>query len=280
VTGSATLRGQDARVIAEKPEAATVLAPGARAAQTHLLDEVAAVLAHRDTAIEAALAAADAPAVQQLLARPLRIVVPSRVLRDQLSAALLQRFGRSLAAVVVHTQWALALAVVERADAAPPGGEELFRVLVQRYADAEPLLRESLGALHDGYAIALATARDLVDAAFAGAPAVAADEELAELGTPAAERARDVARVTTRALATLEAERRAPRGTLLQRSCDVLRQLGDAALPTSALWVHGFAVESGIVGDWIEALQRCFQSRVLIDVPPDQFESGLAEMEF
>jgi hypothetical protein len=268
------------RVIPEKPEAAVIVAPGARAAQDRLFAEVDAVLERRDAAIQAALAAGDAPAVRKLLARPLRIVVPSRPLRDRVSAALLQHCDASLAAVVVHTHWALALAVVERADAKPPGGEELFRLLVQRFAAEEPLLLESLGALEQGYGIALATARDLVDAGFAPGPAEALDEALVELDTPAAERTRALARVTARALAALEAEGRAPRGALLERACEALRADADALLPTTALWIHGFADATGIVGDWIETLQRTRAARVVLSIPPDPFDPSGTESEF
>lgn len=258
-----------------------VLAPGARAAQARLLAEVGAELERRDAAIQAALAAGDASAARRLLARPLRIVVPSRPLRDRVSAALLAHFGASLAAVVVHTHWALALAVVERAEARPPGGEELFRLLVQRFAADEPLLLEALGELEQGYGIALATARDLVDAGFAPGPAEALDEVLVELGTPAAERTRAVARVTARALAALDAEQRAPRGALLERARDALRaDTSGTLLPASAIWIHGFADATGIVADWIETLQRTCGAHVLLSIPPDPFDAKETESEF
>ena len=264
-----------------QPNAATlVVASGARAAEARLLAEVGAVLEQRDAALLAALAAGDAPATQQLLARSLRIVVPSSALRDHVAAALLRHFGRSLAAVAVHTQWALALAVIERADQAPPGGEELFRVLVRRFAAEEPLLAEALGALHEGYGIALGTARDLVDAGFEPALAETLDDLLAEQASAEAERMRAVARVTARALAALEHEGLAPRTALLQRAAEVVNQHRDAAIPTGALWIHGFADATGVVADWLEALMRAFRARVLASVPPDPFDAGAQESEF
>lgn len=257
-----------------------VVAPGARAAQARLFAELGAVLERRDAALHTALAAGDAPTVRSLLARPLRIVVPSRPLRDHVSEALLRHFGRSLAAVVVSTQWALALTVLERRGEAPAGGEELFRLLVRRFAAEEPLLAAALGALHDGYGIVEATARDLVDAGIEAHLAEPLDDLLAEHASADAERMRAVVRATLRAIAALEREGRAPRAALLQRATEVVRTHGDAALPTAALWVHGFADATGVVADWIEALLRGFDARVLIDVPPDPFEAGAVESEF
>ncbi len=264
---------------------ALVIAPGARAAEARLFAEVGAVLERRDAALHAALAAGDAAAVRDLLARPLRIVVPSRPLRDHVSEALLRHFGRSLAAVVVHTQWALALAVIEHSGETHAGGDELFRVLVRRFAAEEPLLAAALGALHEGYGIVEATARDLVDAGIAAHLAEPIDELLAEHASPGAERMRAVVRATLRAIAALEREGRAPRSALLQRATDKVSAPGYAtlphvALPTTALWVHGFADATGVVADWIDALLRGFAARVLVGVPPDPFEAGAIESEF
>ncbi len=259
---------------------ALIVAPGARAAQARLFAELGAVLERRDAALHTALAAGDAPTVRSLLARPLRIVVPSRPLRDHVSEALVRHFGRSLAAVVVSTQWALALAVLERRGEAPADGEELFRLLVRRFAADEPLLEAALGALHEGYGIVEATARDLVDAGIEAHSADALDDLLAEQASADAERMRAVVRATLRAIAALEREGRAPRAALLQRATEVVRVQGDAALPTAALWVHGFADATGVVADWIEEVLRRFAARVLVDVPPDPFEAGAAESEF
>jgi hypothetical protein len=257
-----------------------VLAPGARAAQTRLFAELGAVLERRDAALHAALVVGDAPAVRSLLARPLRIVVPSSSLRDHVSEALLRHFGRSLASVVVSTQRALALTVLERRGETPADGEELFRLLVRRFAAEEPLLAAALGALHEGYGIVEATARDLVDAGIEAHSADALDDLLAEQASGGAERMRAVVRVPLRGASALEREGRAPRAALLQHATEVVRTHGDAALPTAALWVHGFADATGVVADWIEALLRGFAARVLIDVPPDPFEAGAVESEF
>ena len=267
-------------MIPQSSAATLVVAAGARAAEARLLAEVGAFLERRDAALDAALAAGDASAARHLLERPLRIVVPSSSLRDHVSAALLRHFGRSLAAVAVHTQWALALAVIERADQERPGGEELFRVLVRRFAAEEPLLAEALGELHEGYGIVLATARDLVDAGFDPVLAEALDELLAAQGSAEAERTRAVARVTARALAALETEGLGPRTALLQRAKEVVNERGEAAIPTGALWIHGFADATGVVADWLEALLRAFGAHVLVGVPPDPFDAGAQESEF
>jgi hypothetical protein len=267
-------------MIPEALASAVIVAPGARAAEARLFADLGAEIERRDAALQAALAAGDAAAVRERIARPLRIVVPSSRLRDHVSEALLRHFGRSLAAVVVQTQWALALAVVERHACAPVDGEELFRLLVRRFAADEPLLAAALGALREGYGIVEATARDLVDAGIDAHSAEALDDLLAEQASAGAERMRAVVRVTMRAIAALEREGRAPRTGLLQHAIDVVRNQGEVALPTAALWVHGFADATGVVADWIEAVLRRFPARVLVDVPPDPYQAGAAEAEF
>ncbi len=267
-------------VIPERSASSLVVAAGARAAEARLLAEAAAFLERRDAALDAALAAGDASAVRHLLEHPLRIVVPSASLRDHVSAALLLHFGRSLAAVSVHTQWALALSVIERADLRRPGGDELFGVLVRRFAADEPLLLDALGELHEGYGIVLATARDLVDAGFDPNLAEALDDLLAAQGSTEAERARAVARVTASALAAVETEGLGPRTALLQRAKEVVDELGEAAIATGALWIHGFADATGVVADWLEALLRAFGGHVLAGVPPDPFDADAQESEF
>src|SRR5262245_23413095 len=60
------------------------------------------------------------------LARPLRVVVPSRSLAEHLSTRLARRAGRALLGVSVRTVYAVALELLARAGVAPPPEEDLF----------------------------------------------------------------------------------------------------------------------------------------------------------
>jgi hypothetical protein len=258
-----------------------VVAAGARAAEEALLDEVIAAARARDVAVQRAVARGESGRARDLLAAPLRIVVPSRSLREHVVAAITARAGRAVAALVVQTQWAVALEAIERAGEGQPRGDALFGVFVRRAARAEPVLADALGALRDGFGVVEASARDLADAGFEPAYADAALEKLAELrAAPGCERARAVVRTTARALAAMTLAGVAPRAALLQRAETLVALRGDALLPTRQLWIHGFADATGVVLDWLEKLQAVFGGRVVVDVPPDPADPAQREAAF
>ena len=122
------------------------VARGARAAEALLWTRVDALLA-------------EARKNPGLLARPVRLLVPSRSLRAHLGAALVRRRGRSVAGVTVQTLHALACEILERAGETVPRGTPLFDVLAQRLARFEPVLRKGLDDLVDGYGAVAGTVR-------------------------------------------------------------------------------------------------------------------------
>jgi len=252
-----------------------VIARGARAAEGRLVDEVLAAHEERLAAFRAGRGDA--------LARPLRIVVPSRSLREHLSAALVRRAGRSLAGVLVQTQRALAHAVLERAGEAPPAGDALLPVLVRRCACDEGALEPLVEQLDEGLRIVEAAVRDLLDAGFSASSYEAALDALAdapEVGPVAQERARAVVRVALGTLRGLDALGLGHRSSLLARAREIVAECGSDALPTAALWVHGFADATGLVAEWIEALVRSFAGCVVVDAPPDPAVAERFEDEF
>lgn len=87
------------------------LAAGARDAERRLLSTV-------DYALEAGV---DGLAPLERLRTPIRIVVPSRSLRDHLCARLVEHRGRAVAGVVVSTHRALAHELANRIDTRGPG---------------------------------------------------------------------------------------------------------------------------------------------------------------
>src|SRR5262249_25522554 len=137
-----------------------------RAAETVLLDGVGALLdaAARDLS---------------LLALPVRVVVPSRSLREHVAAVLAARRGRGVAGVVVQTLFGVACEVLARAGEAPPKGGLLFDLFAQRFARLERSLSRPLDGLVDGYGAVAGAVRDLLDAGLTAAHADAAEEALA-----------------------------------------------------------------------------------------------------
>lgn len=262
--------------------ATTIVAAGARAAEAALLGAVGHAIETRDALLHAALARGDVAAAAPLLAAPLRIVVPSRPLREHVASALARRMERSVAGVVVQTHRALAMEVVDRAGESAPRGDPLFGIAVRRAAADSPVLAGALGELQDGYASVEAVARDLSDAGFLPAHAEAVDDLLAAQPVDAAAlaRARAVVAATARALASLAQRGAAPRAALLQRATELIQSRGARLLPTRALWLHGYADATGTVTDWLLALLRALGGQGIVDVPPSPFDDGVREGEF
>ncbi|HEY8494974.1 MAG TPA: hypothetical protein VIN04_13870, partial [Myxococcota bacterium] len=244
-------------------------APGPRAAEARLVEEVLAAHAARVARLRSGDLAA--------LRAPLRVVVPSRSLREHLATQLVRAAGRSLVGVAVQTHTALALETLARAGRSAPRGAALVPVLVRRHAAREPALADWLDGLDDGYGVVEASVRDLLDAGFAdwvAEPFAEAIDELAAAGAldrAVAARARAVGAVAKATLASLAEAGLGHRSALLVEAREALQASPDpgALLPTAGLWLHGYADVTGLAGDWLEALVRAFGGCVLVDVPPD-----------
>ena len=214
------------------------------------------------------------------LARPVRVVVPSRSLRLHVAALLARRHG-ALLGVQVQTLTALARDVVERRDpeaAAAAGGDLAFEVLVRRLARREPALARGLDGLVDGYGAVSAAVRDLLDAGLLPVHAEAAEEALAaalagDRGPRATrgqvERARALVRVAARVEEALAEHRAVRYSGRLRRAADLIAEDPGAALPARAVLVHGFADATGVATDLIEALLVHRGARLVLDEPPE-----------
>ena len=226
------------------------IAPGPRAAEALLLRAIAA----------------DAAAVRanpQLLATPLRVIVPSRSLREHI-AARLAREQRGLAGVVVQTLRGLCHEVL-RTDAEPlRSGDALAPVLIRRAAARMPVLRALLERLEDGYGVVEASVRDLLDA---GLDELREDAVRAALvDVRGAERANAVIGVALAVARELRALGLAPRAELFARAAARV-QAGE--LRARAIFIHGYADVTGAQLDVLEALVKSAGARVVLDHPPD-----------
>ncbi len=237
-----------------------LISRGARAAEALLLARLDALLA-------------EARRDPSLLARPVRIVVPSRSLRLHVSAALVRRRGRSVAGVSVQTLFGLAAEILERAGEPAPRGAGLLDVLAQRAARAEPSLRRGLEGLEDGFAAVTGTVRDLLDAGLEPVHAEAAEEALASdgpavAGKPEIDRARALVRSAARVEAAMGDLRLGRASTLLRLAAERIELRGEDALPSRAILIHGFADATGVATDLIQALLRRCGAWVILDHPP------------
>jgi PD-(D/E)XK nuclease superfamily len=200
-----------------------------------------------------------------LLARPLRVVVSSGALRVQLSCALALR-GRARVGVQVQTLDALAREILDRAgESAAPS--LLYSVAVREAARRESALARDLDALDDGYAAAVASVDDLLDAGFTELHLDPLLERAADaVGGAALARACALLRVAARVSQELAGRTLGHRCAELARASDLLR--ADAALlPARALWIHGFNDATGVQLDLLETLALCFETRIWLDRP-------------
>jgi hypothetical protein len=210
------------------------------------------------------------------LARPLRVIVPSRSLAQHLAVRISRRAGRARLGLSVRTVHAVACEILARAGVPLPPGEELFELLVRRAARAEPALAP-LAALEDGHSAVAASVRDLLDAGLEPAHAEALDEALAaEAGDPAA-RARAVVRIASALAAEIEAGRLGHLSALYRAAREAFERDPDAALPSRAILIHGFADATGVVTDLLEALVRRSGATLFLDRPPDPAEPSREE---
>ncbi len=233
------------------------MARGARAAEALLL---AAVREHKRAV----------SADPTLLARPLRIVVPSRSLREHVAAAIVRVVG-TVAGVRVQTLHGLALEVIEAAAERVPWGDDLFGILVRRAARGEAPLEAALDGLEDGYASVTGAAADLLDAGFdpeTESHRDALGEAIDALPSDPDARARlravaDATAAAGRHLAKHDCGRRGTRLAMGARLLDAER------LPSLGVWIHGFADATGVATDLLEALVRHQVASVILDHPPD-----------
>ncbi len=206
-----------------------------------------------------------------LLAQPVRVVVPSRSLREHLAGALVRRRGRALAGVEVQTLHSVALDVLAEAGDPRTRADTLLPIMVRQFSRAEPALRAALEPMRDAWSVVVADVRDLLDAGFdPAAHAEALDECIAEEPLPhaARERARAVVRVAAQVGRRLAGLERVSGGGRLAVAARGLRNAPEL-LRSRAILVHGFADATGVASDLLEELTKRPGARVFVDRPPD-----------
>jgi RecB family exonuclease len=215
----------------------------------------------------------EARRVPSLLARPVRIVVPSRSLREHVAGRIVAELGHAVAGVEVSSLRGLAFDLLRRAGGSAPGGDALFPIVVRQQARLEPVLRSVLDPLEDGYGSVVATLSDLLDSGFELAHVEALDECLADAASGAAvERGRAVVRTAARTLEALEEAGLEHRSGLFRRAREAVQSDPSAVLPARAVLIHGFADATGVQLELLEAVVAAAPSIVYVDrpdAPPD-----------
>ena len=248
-----------ARAETERDSAAgrAVVLRGAIASEAHLLDELCVL---------ARAGAAD----PGLLGRPVIVIVPSRSLREHLSARLVERHGRAVAGISIQTLDGLVASILARAGEPAKSDDALLPALIRQLARREASLREPLDALSRGYAPVVGEVTDLLDAGLESAHADAVIELIGETGRgPLAKRAEAVVRVAARASERLEDLGIAHLSTRVRRACELIDENPTRVLPARAIFVFGYADATGLQMDLIEMLLRRCGACVYLDHPAD-----------
>jgi hypothetical protein len=250
----------------QRPEEGRVrVRHGPRDVEKGLLEEVLAEAAR----------ARESPA---LLARPLRIVVPSKSLRLHLAARLVAGDRRALAGVTIQTLHGLASEILERCGEDPVDSDVLFPVVVRQAAAADPLLCAELGELVDGYGPVQSVVDDLLDAGFdAGSPEPLLEALEADGGGSSLARARALVGVTAEVFERIERPGVGHRSQLVRAATEALEREPERALPARAVWIHGFAEVTGRRADLLHALVRHRGARAWLDAPRDPADPGRAD---
>jgi len=221
------------------------------------------------------------------LTEPVRVVVPSRSLRDHLARRYLQHRGRPVLGLSFQTLQGLAMEVLQGAGEESPRGGALFPLLVERFAREEAELRRQLDPLVDGYLPVAGTVRDLVDAGLEPEHREGALEALvgrkgtdgARVSRAAEDRAKALLRVgdaVVRAMAVMGVGRPS---NALARARTLIETNAEAALPARAVLVHGFADATGRVADLLEALVQHCGARIFLDHPPKPHSEAALTVE-
>jgi hypothetical protein len=208
------------------------------------------------------------------LSQPVRVIVPSRSLRQHLGATLVRHLGRSVAGVLIQTLHGAAREIIERAGEVYPGGRYAFEVLVRRHAREEAVLRDGLDHLVDGYATVAATVMDFVDSGLEPEHVEAMEERLAALrgetvSSGLVERATALVRVAARTIESMAMHGVGVPTSGLRMAIALLERNPDLVLPARAVLIHGFADATGVATDFLECLLRYRSSRIYWDQPPD-----------
>ena len=222
-----------------------------------------------------------------LLARPVRVLVPSSSLRLHLCDRIV-RAGvgapRAMLGVTVQPLLALAGEILERSGEVVRGGDARIELLALRFARREASLREAYGAFEDGFGAALASVRDLLDAGFEADFSEALQERLDDTPLTREERRRAKALVRVAAEVAgqslpggMEEMTIGGRSALLAAARRAFLADPERALPTRMLLVHGFADATGRALDLLEALSRNLPTEVFVDHPPDSLGGDAAD---
>ena len=211
----------------------------------------------------------------RLLCCPLRIVVPSRSLRNHLSTQIATHRGSALG-IVVETHLQAATRIIERTGKSGHNGQDsLMAILVRREAASNRVLQDLLAELAQGYRAVVTSVDDLFHADFSEEILEPLAEAASGLDPPVdAERTLALIEVAVAVSGELQRHQLTTRDMILRLATRTLQDEIEDSSFARAIRIHGFADATGVVTSFLEALLKFPDSALLLDRPPDPTRSG------
>lgn len=208
---------------------------------------------------------------EAVLARPLRIVVASGAQRRELLARMTAGARGAALGLQVTTPWALARQLLEAGGTElPPLADRIFGLYAARAAAEQSELSAALDRWPNGRRLATPAIRDLITAGLTTTLVSEANQRLGRLGNaPAVKRAQAVVRAAARTHELLQAVGAQRVSDLLLQASQRLVALGPTALPTTRLFIFGFADAAGPLARWLAVLAQTLPTTVIVDLPAD-----------
>jgi RecB family exonuclease len=213
---------------------------------------------------------------------PVRVLVPSRSLRDHLAAEVVRRRRKPVVGLIVQTLYGCALEILDRGSISSPTIPELFEVLSCRFAREDETFDKELRRFVDGHRFLVGSIGDFMDAGFEAIHADIVEEQLEALELPGVsahdiKRARALVRMAERAWHAVEALGIGVPSHLLRLAGRCVEEDPTGSLPARAVLIHGFADATGAATDLIEGLVKRLGARVYLDHPPDPARPEVAD---
>lgn len=205
--------------------------------------------------------------------RPLRILVASGTMRNQLVRVLAHNARGALLGVEVQNFLPLVESILKRAGRFCPSGEQVFEVLLRRVARERPFIEEKLGDLADGVGLLSRSVRDLLGAGLDGETAAKIHPELE--GDREGEWASELLGISEQVAEELNEKGVWRRAGRLALAAEVLKKEPKSCPVTDRFFLYGIADAPGTTLDFFRALSQVAPLTLFLDLPPDAYGKGL-----
>ncbi len=212
---------------------------------------------------------------------PIRIITPTRGLRDHLTVALLRHRKRAVLGVRVQTLFGLAAEILERSGSSKKAGNLFFSWLVSKWGRVDEVLGPLLEPFEEGWNLVVESVEVLLDAGLTKSHLPAVADWFAgpgkTLGRDQGERLQALIRLSLAAQAGLLEANRFRSKDLFKLAEEELSK--GTCLPCRALFLYGFDPGSALENDFLDRLRELHPSSDVFTSTRDFSEKQPQEKE-